>query len=462
VKLAHWSRHNRAGKHVASFLHVDPSAENELQNARPILMVLRVIAAVLFAAAAHAQAPPDLCGAASNPPPVMAPTIFPNLVGPRSDAAFDCLMWQSFIHLNWPARADAPGTPDQSQPFGSANPTVWETFKPYDQVFLSSGNQPGPWTIRRAPAFLTTGLADRVANGEARFLLQTSKFSPAILDHLKHDLGETVQVCGGTLVDQTGQSVYYEMLLNQDEYNYIVRNGLYAADTQLAFAQQHGIVLPTGATSDGPTGSIEVKAAWKIMSPGDLATGRFHTRPAVLVDGAQVTVGLVGLHIYQRVGGFHQGVWATFSQIDNSPLGAQPSSGTYSFFNPSCNGCAVNAKTQPPTPTQVVRIFTATPLVQRVNVYAQQLIRSADQNNPFQYYELVGVQWPISPIPIGNPGQKTPLPDGIPNTGTMMNPVLETFFQTPNTSCLGCHIKASDAQGGSYGASFSFLFGHAK
>jgi hypothetical protein len=442
-------------------------------------MVLRLVAAVSFAAAAHAQAPPDLCGTASNPPPAiaqappdlcgtasnpppaMAPTIFPKLVGPQSDAAFACLMWQSFIHLNWPARTDAPGTPDQSQPFGSLNPTVWETFKPYDQVFLSNGNQPGPWTIRRAPAFLTTGLADRVANGEARFLVQTSKFSPAILDHLKHDLGDTAQVGGGTLVDQTGQSVYYEMLLNQDEYNYIVRNGLYAADTQLAFAQQHGIVLPTGATSDGPTGSIEVKAAWKIMSPGDLAAGRFHTQPAVLVDGARVTtVGLVGLHIYQRIEGFDQGVWATFSQIDNSPLeGTQPSSGTYSFFNPSCSGCAVNAETQPPTPTQVVRIFAAKPQVQRVNVYAQQLIRSADQNNPFQYYELVGVQWPTSPTPIGNPGEKTPLPCGIPNTETMMNPVIETFLQTPKTSCLGCHIRAS-AQGG-YGASYSFLFHHA-
>jgi hypothetical protein len=300
-----------------------------------------------------------------------------------------------------------------------------------------------------------------------RSLVQTSKFSPAISDRLKHDLGDTVQVDGGTLVDQAGQPVYYEMLLNQDEYNYIVRNGLYAANTQLAFAQQHGIVLPTGATSDGPTGSIEVKAAWKIMSPGDLATGRFHTRPAVLVDGAQVTVGLVGLHIYQRVGGFDQGVWATFSQIDNSP-----SSGTYSFFNPSCGGCAANAKTQPPTPTQVVRIVAAIPVipqVQRVNVYAQQLIRFADQKDPFQYYELVGTQWPTNPCPtwpttpcIGLPNQKAPLPEGMPNTPTMVNPVIETFLQTENMSCLGCHKKASDAQGGSYATSFSFLFRHAK
>jgi hypothetical protein len=145
------------------------------------------------------------------------------------------------------------------------------------------------------------------------------------LSQLQHDLGEIVQVGEGILVDQMGQPVYYEMLLNQDEYSYIVRNGLYAANTQLPFAQQHGIKLPTGITADGPTGAIEIKAAWKVMSAAELAEQppRFHTRPAVIHDGTEVTVGLVGLHIYQRLGGFHQGVWATFSHVDNSPLVGQ-------------------------------------------------------------------------------------------------------------------------------------------
>ena len=425
---------------------------------RSALTLLRIIAAVSFAANAHAQIPHD-CNP-SFPPPVIAPTLFTKVARAQAFANFPCVMWQSFIYLNWPALTDAPGMPDQSQRFGSANPTVWETFKPYDQVFLSSGDHPGPWRTRKAPPLLPTGLGDRVANNEARFLVQTSKFSSAILDQLKHDLGPTIG--DGTLVDQAGKPVYYEMLLNQDEYNYIVRNGLYAAETQLAFAKQHGIVLPTGATSDGPTGSIEVKAAWKIMSSGDLATGRFHTRLAVLGDGAEVTVGLVGLHIYQRIEGFDQGVWATFSHIDNNP-----SSGTYSFFNPFCSGCGANAQTQPPTPTQVVSISTADPRIRNINLYAQQLIRSADQNNPFQYYELLGVQWPTGtcltlPKPcIGNPGQKTPLWDGMPNIATMINPVIETFLQTPNTSCIGCHIKAG-TKDGSYAASFSFLFLHAE
>jgi hypothetical protein len=426
---------------------------------RSVLILLGLIAAVSFAASAHAQTPRE-CDP-SFPPPAIAPTIFTKIARTQAFANFPCVMWQSFIYLNWPARADAPGMPDQSRRFGSANPTVWETFKSYDQVFLSSGGHPGPWRTRKAPPLLPAGLGDRVANNEARFLVQTSKFSAAILDQLKDDLGASIG--DGKLIDQAGKPVYYEMLLNQDEYNYIVRNGLYAAETQLAFVQQHGIVLPTGATSDGPTGSVEVKAAWKIMSDGELIAKRFHTRPAILGDGAEVTVGLVGLHIYQRIEGFDQGVWATFSHIDNNP-----SSGTYSFFNPFCSGCAANDQTQPPTPTQVVGISAADPRIRNVNVSAQQLIRTADQDNPFQYYELLGVQWPTgtcrtSPKPcIGNPGQKKPLWDGIPNTATMVNPVIETFLQKENKSCIGCHIAASDAKSHSYATGLSFLFGHAK
>jgi hypothetical protein len=197
------------------------------------------------------------------------------------------------------------------------------------------------------------------------------------------------------------------------------------------------------------------------MSQGDLDSERFHTRPAVLGDGPQVTVGLVGLHIYQRVERFDQGVWATFGHIDNNP-----SSGTHSFFNPSCSGCATNVPTQPPTPTQVVRISPLDAPTRNVNVYAQQLIRSADQNNPFQYYELLGVQWPTNQCHtpcIGIPSQKTTqVPEGSPTPATLVNPVIETFLQTPNTSCIGCHKVASDAKGGSYATSFSFLLGHAK
>jgi hypothetical protein len=54
-----------------------------------------------------------------------------------------------------------------------------------------------------------------------------------------------------------------------------------------------------------------------------------------------------------------------------------------------------------------------------------------------------------------------PLPDGKPNTQTLMNPVIETFLQKQNVSCLGCHMYGSIA-GAKNAASYSFLLSHAQ
>jgi hypothetical protein len=46
-----------------------------------------------------------------------------------------------------------------------------------------------------------------------------------------------------------------------------------------------------------------------------------------------------------------------------------------------------------------------------------------------------------------------------------MNPVLETFHQTPNVSCLGCHANgptALRAGASPLAADYSFLFAHAE
>jgi len=75
------------------------------------------------------------------------------------------------------------------------------------------------------------------------------------------------------------------------------------------------------------------------------------------------------------------------------------------------------------------------------------------------------VQWPTSPQSIQGPGKKPPLPNGTPNTNTLMNPVLETFLQQQNLSCLTCHTGASTAKAQGFpgfASGYSFLFGHAR
>ena len=199
----------------------------------------RLILAVALALAplsASAEPAGDVCGPFMGRPPVLEPVIATTLSG-ANDHSFGCLAWQSFIYLNWRARPDAPGEPDRAAPFAAPGATVWETFADTEALFRPNGVRPLAW--------------EHASAGPRR-------------------LKTTVQADGGILIDRTGKPVYYEVRLNRDEFAYIVANKLFDAEAQLAFAREHGIVLPTGPSAQyGPVGAIEVKAAWKVLTPAE-------------------------------------------------------------------------------------------------------------------------------------------------------------------------------------------------
>jgi len=114
------------------------------------------------------------------------------------------------------------------------------------------------------------------------------------------------------------------------------------------------------------------------------------------------------------------------------------------------------------------------PSARAINAYMHALIAAADPQSPWRFYDLVGVQWPQFalgfPTPVPDPQrearQSLPLSIGTPSTATLMNPVLETFRQLPNVSCIGCHAQAAtarrDERGAAYAADYSFLFRRAQ
>jgi mono/diheme cytochrome c family protein len=95
------------------------------------------------------------------------------------------------------------------------------------------------------------------------------------------------------------------------------------------------------------------------------------------------------------------------------------------------------------------------------------LLKQYDAKSPWQYYNLVNVQWPTLPVPLSSLKAPVtqPLPDGTPNDPTLVNAVLETFLQQANVGCIGCHqYAATAASGGSKPtdyAGYSFMFGRA-
>jgi hypothetical protein len=377
-----------------------------------------------------------------------------------SENNFDCLAWQDFIYFMWPAMTTPGhrGEPNLNATFGASGPTVWETYKTTDAVFLPNGQNPGPWNQPQLLTTLRSTLAQQVDRGAVRHLTMTSKVSRDVLanilrsgDSMPPDiLDEIAQAGGGTLYDLNGYPVYYEVSMSKIEYEYITGNKLYDANKQLAFAQSHVIALPGGA--DNKTeGAVEIKAAWKVLTLPEKLSGHFHMVQALL-DGAKtpVTVGLVGFHAFISNGA--QGFWATFAQVDNAPVQHPATSGTFNFFNPKCTDpggsqpCAINTKGA--NPGQVVQINPNAKIADQLNAYMHYLLRSYP---PWQYYNLVDVQWAKIPVPIVNlPAPKmVPLPDGQPNTTTLVNAVLETFLQQDGTSCMSCHQYATVAPIGS-------------
>jgi hypothetical protein len=321
---------------------------------------------------AAAQAPADPCNAFGVQNLVLTGTQLPvSFSGGTAQTGADCMAWQEFISLNWKADPAHPGQPDISAPassFGApedTSPKVWESYFEAATVFNPPSRKTLLWTAPR-PKLLS--------------LSRLSEFGAANLTLS----GISQAGSGKWLTNQRGGLTYYDVFINQDEFDYITTNQFNGANLttfagQLACASQQGsggkggLNLPGGGNGNATAkldtdctgtpaiygqnvGAIEVKAAWTILPADHSLDYRYLTAIAdVITPGGketQVTIGLVGLHILHKVPGAQQFVWATFEQIDNDPDDAgngssysapflpanpnqKPSPG-YTYFNPSC------------------------------------------------------------------------------------------------------------------------------
>lgn len=437
-------------------------------------------AAVTTQPSAQPQAVPANAGCSNTP--LVTSTLPPDTIIDQSHV--NCFAWQSFIALNWPASSTERGQPDASktaQDFGTPNDTsltVWQSYKAPEDVFLPGAVTPQPWNTPDQPPPACAQIAQAKPGPNVVILRMISKFDDFIPD--------TVEASGEILVDQAGNMVRYEKRINQDEFNYIIDNKLYNADTQAVVALSAGIRVPTT--------TIELKAAWRVLEgqPSSVIS-RYKTAEAILYDPTTNTcssptlMGLVGLHIIRKTPHLEQIMWSTFEQIDNVPgvtrTTAPQTTPPYSFNNPNCQSpdpCTPNATPLPtpappaqPTfkPVQVTRRFAIPTGVQTLNTSVQKTIQQANPNSVWQYYQLVDALWPQNNEP-NVPGPKATIPipiagSGFTTTGNeqLSNVTMETYVQ--QNSCLNCHASAALAPSKAAGcdvklaSDFSFIFDNA-
>ncbi|MCU1265580.1 MAG: hypothetical protein JWM21_1898 [Acidobacteria bacterium] len=391
----------------------------------------------------------SLCGCLEKygpPAPLLDPTVLPVDVSlenntkckggtecPNADGCcqpcFDCFGWQLFVALNWPAKSG--GEPDPTKPFGEPREytdVVWQTYKSAFEVF--GDTQPTPWGVNKSHE------------------LQLN--SAVIRDtFLKYDL----QSDHNWLTDQDGAVVRYEIRINKDEFEYILKNDLWHQEGLFKFVTSGpGIVLPVQKSEFGDVGAMEVKAAWRLIPEArrDYFEQNYKVAHAKVYDPATKNwtnhdVALVGLHIIKKTPNSPQWVWATFEHKDNAPVQGKPGTGVkWNFFNPEAPAGYKPNYDAPPLrstprnkPIQVIRVTQASSDdggAVKINDAMHRLIAEKFPNSVWRNYNLISVQWPSDPDnPRPDPKAQKVLPSGQPRPRVLANTSMETYQQTKNS-----------------------------
>jgi hypothetical protein len=360
--------------------------------------------------------------------------------------------WQEFIALNWVAmdpastgirgRAATPTDPNSGflgvEPDADGNYplVVWQTYRHKNELFPADGktdptfdspspsysyaSQPKPATGGPIPSFALFNNLD-----------ETSQIG---LDNMYAYADSEVQppISGPGAGPATGTRFAYQAKVNRAVFDYANKQGFTNAGTptqryptlNTALANTQGnlakvagacttpltnvVQLPCGdmnVDGDAGEGAIEIKSAWRKLTPTELTSGRFFTRKVIYYTGPQGSQvyhndvwGLVALHIIHKTKSFPSFVFASWEQVDNyddTATGSEnPNPQTLAFQNTGTNLGNIPVRRANPIHSQVAAT--------NANVHAT--FKAANPDTVWQYYELIGVQGtPVNYPPATDP-----------------------------------------------------------
>lgn len=392
---------------------------------------------------------------------------------------FDWFSWQEFIALNWPASSEGRGnaeSPDDPSVFMKAapgTPTVWSTYKANWELFDQGDARPTPFDSYDTPVPATCGESTVSGAPGKKSLVMTSKGNSV--------LNDGVEAFSFPLVDTTQEYVMFEVVYGRQPYDFMRGSDddpdswLYLAKNLVPPSQ---IDMPatesvnSGVSTENKLGSLMIKAAWRDMAgvPQD-QWSRYYVVDAQVFDPTtqvceETSVGLVGLHIAQKLDLFPEWVWSTFEQVDVLAENQQ------NALLPPCPAgdpeCQQNGFKNRPTstsllptksdrvPVQALRLnkIPTTP-ANASTVDANKEFQAALEGTPWAYYQLVVTQWPFAandPTAYKAPedGGSYPCTSGYPfPVYGAVNLTMETYFQAANSAagsgngCMQCHFGAA-------------------
>ncbi len=284
----------------------------------------------------------------------------------------DELGWLWFIWLN--------------NPLTGADPKVWEGWRQSSSVYLPNGAAPAPWGQEPPPPPAV------IAAAKQQGLNTNLPF---------HNLDSDVQSDGLALRDNFHQNVRYQILMNQDTFDYIVQHKVYNVNGQQAMAQAN-------TPLNFPATAFEIKTSWIWIGTDktilDQLQGKYYIVNAYysLLDASGLPTGiykvgraaLSGMHIIAKP--VPQWFWVTFQNV-------------YDAQN-----------------TQSSNQLPMSDDVKQLNQKYQGALKA--RGSIFANYQLMGTQWQF----VDSAGK--PL--------LLANSQIESAFQR-SSSCATCHSTAS-------------------
>jgi len=403
---------------------------------------------------------------------------------------FDFYSWLTFIALNSPA----DGTPIEH-----ARPdmrTVWEdmdNFKQLLDVMLPRDMQPPKWPSDRAGM---EAERERLMPEECR-LLHKQMPERMIVKMIEESFNEPFKT--GPLIDQQGHYAIFDILMNRQMFDYIMKNHLNTRPGQMSAANSGLLVdFPPGndhPPGDDPSptlGAFMLKVSWKILVPDEIQAKNFHTVQALVLMPPSdpkakrpclpETLGLIGFHAVHKTVGRPQWIWTTFEHVKNVPdkdeVAAKEFSGPYSFFNVNCADDCPEVNATPPRPwdpdpalqlkfrkddsfkSQIVRESPLTNAAKNLNKVFHSML---PEDSVWKNYILISTQWPsvflgctsLHSQSFDVPAPKTdflkqPDMNCSPAPTFLANSTLETYSQgdvpLASSSCIACHGNAVSFQ----------------
>jgi hypothetical protein len=432
--------------------------------------------------------------------PAEPPADIPGGAQPATFEDAAAFAWQEFIALNWPAKAQTGAAGDRealdvSKKFGQVDPTfdtplVWETFRHKLEIYPGTGTPHGGANYDALPQYFYDPASVGTTDGQVQACDTADPTTPWNNLDEQSEIGlDQIFAGAGPGAQFTGQQILFEAKANRIEYDYVFQNGWYVKNSAPTTATKTYIQTNKQSPPPGSTdlvsflnGTIELKAAWRELTPAELASGRFHVakvRFYQLSGSAEPCYldaewGLVALHIIQKTPTAPYFIYATFGQADNllteagtnveDEDGNLVANHSLASLDPAIiSQNAVSAN--PPTPSSVQTLTPATghstppakslyyentprntsepqglvyvnrrihnipQTVISVNQAAHAAIKAYNLANnlsdsPWLYYKLVNVQW--RPIDKPTPGVDYTAPDAA--TYYQANIVVETDY----------------------------------